>query len=165
MKNNYHDMYFEHHHWLLKIRQTLIMLLSWCILLIPIITTISTYLAYRTNGHQGHFFWYYAEGFRELNFLVIILLFALGMIGIFCITMGYIQAQRTRGLTTKWPMFDINKSHLQRQRAEAFMTKQFGDPEMRTNTRNFVVKPEQNLTKNQLRDIVNNHIGDDKDGF
>lgn len=45
------------------------------------------------------------------------------------------------------------------------MTKQFGDPEMRTNTRNFVVKPEQNLTKNQLRDIVNNHIGDDKDGF
>ena len=81
MKNNYHDMYFEHHHWLLKIRQTLIMLLSWCILLIPIIITISTYLAYRTNGHQGHFFWYYAEGFRELNFLVIILLFALGIIG------------------------------------------------------------------------------------
>lgn len=165
MKNNYHDMYFEHHHWLLKIRQTLIMLLSWCILLIPIIITISIYLAYRTNGHQGYFFWYYAEGFRELNFLVIILLFALGMIGIFCITMGYIQAQRTRGLTTKWPMFDINKSHLQRQRAESFITKQFGDPEMRTNTRNFVVKPEQNLTKNQLRDIVNNHIGDDKDGF
>lgn len=93
------------------------------------------------------------------------MLFALGMIGVFCITMGYIQAQRTRGLTTKWPMFDINKSHLQRQRAESFMTKQFGDPEMRTNTRNFVVKPEQNLTKNQLRDIVNNHIGDDKDGF
>ena len=165
MKNNYHDMYFEHHHWLLKIRQTLLMLLSWCIFLIPIIITTSTYVAYQTNGHHGYFFWYYAEGFRELNFLVIILLFALGMIGVFCITMGYIQAQRTRGLTTKWPMFDINKSHLQRQRAESFITKQFGDPEMRTNTRNFVVKPEQNLTKNQLRDIVNNHIGDDKDGF
>lgn len=165
MKNNYHDMYFEHHHWLLKIRQTLLMLLSWCIFLIPIIITTSTYVAYQTNGHHGYFFWYYAEGFRELNFLVIILLFALEMIGVFCITMGYIQAQRTRGLTTKWPMFDINKSHLQRQRAESFMTKQFGDPEMRTNTRNFVVKPEQNLTKNQLRDIVNNHIGDDKDGF
>ena len=165
MKNNYHDMYFEHHHWLLKIRQTLLMLLSWCIFLIPIIITTSTYVAYQTNGHHGYCFWYYAEGFRELNFLVIILLFALGMIGVFCITMGYIQAQRTRGLTTKWPMFDINKSHLQRQRAESFMTKQFGDPEMRTNTRNFVVKPEQNLTKNQLRDIVNNHIGDDKDGF
>ncbi|WP_461644313.1 hypothetical protein [Limosilactobacillus reuteri] len=70
MKNNYHDMYFEHHHWLLKIRQTLIMFLSWCILLIPIIITTSTYVAYRTNGHRGHFFWDYAEGFRELNFLV-----------------------------------------------------------------------------------------------
>lgn len=141
------------------------MLLSWCSLLIPIIITISTYLAYWTHGHYGHFFWHYAEGFRELNFLIIILLFALGMIGVFCITMGYVQTQRTHGLTTKWPMFDINKSNLQRQRAESFMTKQFGDLKVRTNTRNFVVKPEQNLTKNQLRDIINNPIGDDEDGF
>ena len=62
-------------------------------------------------------------------------------------------------------MFDINKSHLQRQRAESFMTKQFGDFEMLINTRNFAVKPEQNLAKNKLRDIINKPIGDDKDGI
>ncbi|WP_239457345.1 hypothetical protein [Limosilactobacillus reuteri] len=45
------------------------------------------------------------------------------------------------------------------------MTKQFGDFEMRINTRNFAVKPEQNLAKNKLRDIINKPIGDDKDGI
>lgn len=117
MNNNYHDKYFERHHWLLKIWQTLIMLLGWVVLFIPIFITSATYLAYRTNGRHGHFFWHYKEGFQELNFLMVFLLFALGMISVFCLTMGYVQTQRMKGLTTKWPMFDITKSNLQQKRA------------------------------------------------
>lgn len=159
MKNNYHDKFFEHHHLLLKIRQTLIIIACWIILFIPIFITSATYLAYRTNGHHGFFFWHYREGFHELDFLMVLLLFALGMISIFCITMGYIQAQRIRGLTAKWPLFDIGQNRLKRQRAEDFMTKRFGDVYTRTSTTNFTVKPEQNLTKNQLHDIISNRVG------
>ncbi len=165
MNKNYHDKYFEHHHWLLKIWQTLIMLLSWLVLFIPIFITTATYLAYRTNGRHGHFFWHYQEGFQELNFLMIFLLFALGMISVFCLTMGYIQTQRMSGLTTKWPMFNISQSNLEQKRAERFMTKRFGPRQQRINTRYRVIKPDQNLSKNQLRDIINGKLEEKQDGF
>lgn len=109
-QNNCRDHFFEHGHWGLKIRQTIIVIICWLILVVPIIVTSATYLAYLTHGHHGHFFWYYTEGFQELNFLVVFLTFALGMIAVFCLTMGYIQFQRSRGLVDKWPLFDIAKT-------------------------------------------------------
>ncbi len=152
---SYRDRYFEKGHWGIKIRQTVIMLLSWVVLFIPIIITSATYLAYRTHGHHGHFFWYYAEGFQELNFLVIFLTFALGVTAVFCFTMGYIQIQRSRGLVEKWPMFDMSKNQWERRTAEKFMTNRFGDEAQRQAYRRYTVKPEQNLGKNQLKEIIN----------
>ncbi|MDU1505147.1 MAG: hypothetical protein E6907_02275 [Limosilactobacillus vaginalis] len=100
-RNNYRDHFFEHGHWGIKIRQILIALACWLILFTPIVITSATYLAYLTHGRHGHFFWHYAEGFQELNFLIIFLTFALGMIAVFCLAMGYIQFQRSRGLVDK----------------------------------------------------------------
>lgn len=154
-QRNYRDKYFERGHWKLKIWQTLIMLLSWLVLIIPIAITTATYLAYLTHGRHGHYFWYYAEGFQELNFLIIFLTFALGMVAVFCLTMSYIQTQRAHGLVDKWPMFDINKNRWERAAAEKFMKKRFGKREQREQLQRFTVKPEQNLSKNQLRDVIN----------
>ncbi|MGM9892027.1 ABC transporter permease [Limosilactobacillus sp.] len=152
---NYRDQYFEHGHWSLKIRQTLVMLLSWLVLFTPIIITTATYLAYRSHGRYGHYFWHYAEGFQELNFLAIFLTFALGMIAVFCLTMGYIQAQRAHGLVNKWPLFDINRNHRERAAAEEFMEQRFGKRQQREQAKHFTVKPEQNLSKDQLREVIN----------
>lgn len=154
-RKSYRDRYFEKGHWGMKIWQLVIMLLSWVILFIPIIITCASYLAYRTHGHHGHFFWNYAEGFQELNFLVIFLVFALGMTAVFCFAMGDIQIQRSRGLVEKWPMFDMSKNQLERRTAEEFMAKRFGDKARRQSYRHYIVKPEQNLTKNQLKEIIN----------
>lgn len=156
---NYRDRYFERGHWGTKIWQTFVMLLSWVVLVIPITITVATYLAYRTRGRHGHFFWHYAEGFQELNFLMIFLTFALGVIAVFCFAMGYIQLQRSRGLVAKWPMFDMAKNRWERHRAEQFMTARFGDEAYRQSRRNYTVQPEQNLKKNQLKQIVNGEEG------
>lgn len=162
MKNkSYRDKYFERGHWKLKIWQSLIMLLSWLVLITPIAITSATYLAYRSHGRHGHYFWHYAEGFQELNFLVVFLTFALGMIAVFCLTMGYIQTQRAHGLVNKWPMFDIKKNRWERAAAEKFMEKRFGYRQSREQRRYFTVKPEQNLGKNQLHDVINGHEGED----
>lgn len=165
MKNNYFDKYFTRHHLLLKIRQTIVMLFSWVILLVPIFITTSTYIAYRTNGKMGHFFWHYREGFQELNFLMAFLLFAVGMVCVFCLTMGYIQKQRIQGLTSKWPMFNVGESSLKQRRAEQFMTNRFGDAKVRTGVKYTTIAPEQNLTKNQLKEVIENRTGYQHYGF
>lgn len=165
MKNNYFDKYFTRHHLLLKIRQTIVMLFSWVILLVPIFITTSTYIAYRTNGKMGHFFWHYREGFQELNFLMAFLLFAVGMVCVFCLTMGYIQKQRIQGLTSKWPMFNVGESSLKQRRAEQFMTHRFGDAKVRTGVKYTTIAPKQNLTKNQLKEVIENRTGDQHNGF
>lgn len=152
---SYRDRYFEKGHWGMKIWQTAIMLLSWVVLIVPIVITSATYLAYRSHGHRGHFFWYYSEGFQELNFLIIFLTFSLGIVAVFCFTMGYIQIQRSRGLVEKWPMFDMTKNQWERRTAEKFMEKRFGNEAKRQSLRNYSVAPEQNLSKNQLKKIIN----------
>lgn len=152
---SYQDEYFEHGHWLLKIWQTLIMLLSWVALFIPIIVTIGSYLAHRTHGRRGFAFWRYAEGFRELDFLAIFLSFAAGVIAVFCLAMSYIQWQRSRGLVDTWPMFNLVQNQQKSRRAEKFMTKRFGNQQFRQSQRFYTVQPDQNLTKNQLKAIVN----------
>lgn len=156
---SYQDEYFERGHWPLKIWQTIIMIISWLVLFTPIVITVSSYVAHRTHGRHGFAFWHYAEGFQELDFLAIFLTFAAGVTAVFCLAMGYIQWQRSRGLVDTWPMFNLVQNQQKSQRAERFMSRRFGDREFRQNQRFYTVKPEQNLTKNQLKAIVN---GQDK---
>lgn len=151
---NYHDAYFEHGHILLKIWQTLLMLLSWVVFFAPCVITGATYLAYRTNGKHGHYFWHYSEGFAQINLVLVLLTFALGMIAVFCLAIGYVQSRRSKGLVTKWPMYDILENKKQSQRAETFMTKRFGPAEKRQQVRFYEVEPEQNLENSQLKDVI-----------
>lgn len=91
---NYTDAYFESGHILLKIWQTIIPILGWIVFFTPIVITGSTYLAYLTNGKYGHYFWHYSEGFHMIKLTIILLIFALAMIAVFCISISYVQYQR-----------------------------------------------------------------------
>lgn len=52
-------------------------------------------------------------------------------------------------------MFDLTKNQWERRTAEKFMEKRFGTEAKRQSLRNYTVKPEQNLSKNQLKKIIN----------
>lgn len=80
---DYRDYYFERGHWGLKIWETLVAIFMWILMFIPCVITGMTYWAYRTGGRHGFYFWHYREGFQELDFLMIFLAFALGMIAVF----------------------------------------------------------------------------------
>ncbi|MCT3602288.1 ABC transporter permease [Lactobacillus acidophilus] len=157
---NYRDAYFESGHILLKIWQTIVLIIGWIFFFTPCVITILTYLAYLTRGRYGHYFWYYSEGFDMINLVIILLIFALAMIAVFCISFSYVQYQRAKGLVTKWPMYDISENKNKRQNAENFMTERFGEPQLRQNVRYYEVEPEQNLGKSQLKDVINKE--DDK---
>ena len=152
--NNYRDDFFERGHWLLKLRQVLVVLLCWLLMLLPIIVTGATYLAYRTHGKHGHYFWHYSEGFAEINFLLVFLAFAVFMVATFCFAMAFIQTVRAKGLVEKWPLFDFDEEETEAKRAEKFMAKRFGPKEMRQNARYYTVKPNQNLPKDKLGDVI-----------
>ncbi|WP_283583256.1 ABC transporter permease [Limosilactobacillus difficilis] len=152
---NYQDDYFEKGHWWLKIVQTVVMLLAWLAFFVPIIITGATYWAYRSHGRHGYDFWHYAEGFAELDFLMVFLTFAAGMIAVFCLAMSFIQWRRSKGLVNTWPMFNIIQNQQKSQRAEDFMQARFGSQAFRQRQRFYTVQPDQNLTKNQLKAIVN----------
>lgn len=157
--HNYHDQFYERGHWLLKVRQSLVVLLVWSLLAIPIIITGLTYWAYITDGRHGHYFWHYAEGFQELNFLMIFLLFALGITIVFCLTMAYVQTQRSNGLVDKWPLFDTSEEQADLEMAETFMDGRFGPAESRHNVDKYTVKAAQNLAKDELNQAIHQSKG------
>ncbi|MGN1272726.1 MAG: ABC transporter permease [Lactobacillus sp.] len=152
---NYTDKYFEKGHIWLKIWQTFLMILGWIAFFSPCVITTMTYIAHLTHGRYGYYFWHYSEGFEEINFLLVILCFAVAMIAVFCIAIGYVQRKRADGLITKWPTYDIAQDKIKRQRIEDFITERFGPEEMRHEVRFYSVKPEQNLDKDVFKDVTN----------
>lgn len=152
---NYHDAYFESGHIFVKTWQTIVLILGWLVFFTPCVITGATYLAYLTHGKYGHYFWLYSEGFDMINLTIVLLLFALAMISVFCIAISYVQYQRARGLVTKLPMYDIADNKRKRQRAEDFMIKRFGPAKMRRHVKYYEVQPEQNLDKSTFKDVIN----------
>ena len=45
------------------------------------------------------------------------------------------------------------------------MTNRFGDAKVRTSVKYTTIAPEQNLTKNQLKEVIENRTGDQHYGF
>lgn len=155
LKDKIHvDFYFERGHLLKKIWQTLVALFFWIIMLIPCVITIGSYIAYLTNGKKGFYFWHYLEGFRELNFLIILILFINSMVAVYCLTVAFVQNQRRKQLTEKWPMYDIQKSNKDRIVTEGLATVKFGPKRYRHHIKYCVIKSEQNFKKNELRKYV-----------
>lgn len=99
----YTDEYFEKGHWLLKIRQTLMSLIGWLAVIIPIVITVTSFWA-SFNPKIPHI-WSYPEGILEIKFIGVILLFAFVMSGIFSISMTIIQNRKRQRLVQQWPTF------------------------------------------------------------
>lgn len=150
----YQDEYFARRHWGRKCWQTLVAILCWLVLLVPCVVTIGTYLAYITDGRRGCYFWHYQEGFSELD-LMIILLVCIGVgMAIFCLLVGGIQNRRRKQVLEKAPMYDVQESDRQVDRAEQLATAHFGARPARYAARYYAVKPEQNFARDDLKNTI-----------
>lgn len=153
-KVTYQDDYFARQHWGRKLWQTLVAILCWLVLLVPCVVTIGTYLAYITDGRQGFYFWHYREGFSELD-LLLILLFIIGLgMAVFCLLVGGIQNRRRKRVLEKTPQYDIQESNRQVDKAMQLAADRFGSRHFRHTVRYYVVKPEQNFTRDDLKNAI-----------
>ena len=129
-------------------------ILCWLALLVPCVVTIGTYLAYITDGRRGIYFWHYLEGFSELD-LLIILLFIIGLaMAIFCLLVGGIQNWRRKWVLEKKPQYDIQESNRQVVKAMQLAADRFGSRYFRHTVRYYLVKPEQNFSRDDIKDTI-----------
>lgn len=150
----YQDDYFARRHWIRKIWQTLVAILCWLILLVPCVVTIGTYLAYITAGRRGFYFWHYREGFSELDLLIILLVIIGLATAIFCLLVGGIQNRRRKRVLEKAPTYDVQESDRQVVKAMQLAANRFGSRHSRHTVRYYAVKPEQNFSKDDIKDTI-----------
>ena len=155
VKNNqqqlYTDSYFDKGHWGLKIWQTLVAILSWLTVIIPIVVTgMSFYFALTGRGFA---FWRYREGISEVEFIGVLILFLAAVALIYTVTMAVIQVRKRERLVEQWPTYNPLNQRSRNQTVENFMTERFGDADFREHVRNYRVEPEQNLETDQIQQL------------
>ncbi|MFD1420815.1 hypothetical protein [Lactiplantibacillus songbeiensis] len=157
----YTDAYFDHGHWLLKIWQTLVGLLGWVAVVVPItVTALSIWSTYDPRVLR---IWSYQEGVFEFKFIGILLLFSFVLTSLFAVTMTIIQNRKRDRVVEQWPTYNpINQKRRQKALAK-FMDDRFGDAESRENTRYYEVKPEQNLDTDEIQKLYDEQDINDLD--
>lgn len=146
----YTDHYFARGHWGLKIWQTIVALLGWVCVFVPIWITVKSFLG--VHGH-GRPIWRYAEGIYEIKFIGIILFFLASVALIFTVTMTIIQVRKRDRLVAQWPTFNPVRQKRRVTTLDQFMDKRFGPATVRMAQRNYTVQPDQNLDTDQIHDL------------
>jgi len=157
----YSDAYFEKGHWGLKIRQTLIGLLGWVCVFVPVIITVLSFWA-SYNPKIIHL-WSYNEGIFEIKFIGVLLLFAFVLVSLFAVGMTIIQNRKRDRVVEQWPTFNPINQRKRETQLGKFMDERFGDQEFRENVRHYQVKPEQNLDTDQIHKLYEQHDLNDLD--
>ncbi|WP_395321021.1 hypothetical protein [Levilactobacillus parabrevis] len=157
----YSDAYFEKGHWGLKIRQTLIGLLGWVCVFVPVIITVLSFWA-SYNPKIIHL-WSYNEGIFEIKFIGVLLLFAFVLVSLFAVGMTIIQNRKRDRVVEQWPTFNPINQRKRETQLGKFMDERFGDQEFRENVRHYQVKPEQNLDTDQIHQLYEQHDLNDLD--
>lgn len=151
----YTDKYFEKGHWFLKIWQTIIALIGWLAVIIPIVITVTSFWA-SFNPKIPHI-WSYSEGLSEIHFIGVLLIFSFIMSFIFSVSMTIIQNRKRDRLVEQWPTFNPIDQKKRERTIDSFIDQRFGNKEFRENTRTYDVQPEQNLDTDQIQKLYEKH--------
>lgn len=157
----YTDKYFESGHWFLKIWQTLVAIIGWLAVIIPIVITVTSFWA-SFDDRVPHI-WSYHEGIFEIKFIGIILLFSWVMTTIFSVSMTIIQNRKRDRVVEQWPTFNPINQKKRKQAIDEFIDQRFGDQEFRENVKTYDVQPEQNLETHQIQKLYAHDGLDDVD--
>ncbi|WP_338214432.1 hypothetical protein [Companilactobacillus muriivasis] len=144
MQNYIHDAFFEQGHWLLKIRQTLVTVLSWIIMIIPIYWTLSmtVFVSDNLKGQP----WSTPEGKDLFNFFGHFLTNAFIVLAIITVSFTIYNNYYTKYHVKKHAIYNEKKLFARREAIKDFYTLKFGDRYYRRNDiRYYVITPENNF--------------------
>ncbi|WP_251713243.1 hypothetical protein [Lactococcus ileimucosae] len=137
------DKYFEGGNFLLKLRQTLVTLAFWWMIIFPLLTLINS--VSRQRIWRNIYRWTWADGLilaRDLFIMVILSLLVFIIIG------GFFLLRNNRNLKKNYPerkTYDEERAAARCAILEEAYTERFGNREFRENVDYYSVVPEKNL--------------------
>ncbi|MBM7543772.1 hypothetical protein JOC59_000476 [Weissella beninensis] len=148
MKKKYTDLYFEKGNILTKIWQTIVMIIGWGCIFLPI------YLVYKliTTKNNIEFFKIsnYADVLKQFELVTIILIFTFIIVIIFCVSLTFIQNTRKTNTSDHWPMFNPIDQQEKELIFAKIVDKRFGTKEFRENINYYEVDESQNFEVDEL---------------
>lgn len=152
----YTDEYFESGHIWLKIRQTVIAIVGWMLVFIPLLVTVMSVAGF--YNHRIWQFWRSKTGILQVQFFALVLLFMFILTAIFTISMAIIQNRKRERLVEQWPTFDPIDQKKRKQELNTFMNQRFGAAEFREHVQTYQVRPNQNLATDEIQRVFKNHL-------
>ncbi len=144
MQNYIHDAFFEQGHWLLKIRQILITIIAWVIMLIPIYWTLSITVFFNKDLKGQP--WSVPEGKDLFNFFEHFLSYAFIILAIITVSFTLYNNYYTKNHVKRHAIYDEQKLFARREAIKDFYSSKFGERyHRRNNIRYYVVTPENNF--------------------
>ena len=145
------DNYFSKGHWWTKIWQTLMAIVFWVCVAIPVYWTISSTLL--INNHRFIHAWRYEEGRTLFYFFDRFFIIAFIILAVIVIISTIHNNHRVKQHVEKTVQYDEAQLLARKQHLEAFYTARFGNKDFRENVRSYHVKPEQNLEVNEIHKL------------
>ncbi|MCI1642339.1 MAG: hypothetical protein LKI58_09260 [Actinomyces sp.] len=146
-----HDAFYERGHLWLKVRQTLVALVFWFVLLAPIVVLINS--VSREESWEGIYRWTYADGYELVRFLVIAIAVIIVVVLGFSVYLLLRNNHREKKVYPSRTTYDAEGLARRRAILEAMYSERFGSDDARHGTRYYVVAPEQNLDTGYIRDL------------
>ncbi|WP_125713580.1 hypothetical protein [Companilactobacillus kedongensis] len=144
MQNYIHDAFFEQGHWLLKIRQIILTILSWIIMIIPIYWTLSMTVFVNKNLKGQP--WSVPEGRALFQFFGSFLSKAFLVLAVITIGFTLYNNYYTKHHVKRHAIYNEKKLFARREAIKDFYTSKFGERAYRRNEiRYYVVTPENNF--------------------
>ncbi len=152
MRRFIHDPYFEKGHWIFKIRQTILTILAWIVLLVPVYWTFSA-TVFITKSFKGTI-WSVNQG-RDMFYSFARFLGG-AFIVLFIITLSFTFYNNyyTKHHVKKHAIYDENRLLERREAIKDFYTQEFGERSIRRNQiRYYSVNPQQNFDVGAIHKI------------
>ncbi|MFB9770637.1 hypothetical protein [Lactiplantibacillus modestisalitolerans] len=145
------DKYFAKGHLWTKIWQSLVAIIGWICVAVPVYWTISSTLL-ATNQRVLHA-WKYEEGKTLFYFFDRFFIIAFIIIAIIVVASTIHNNHRVKQHVSKEVQYDEDQLEIRTRRLDDYYTHRFGQASFRKHVKHYTVDPEQNIPTNAVHDL------------
>ncbi|WP_318766364.1 hypothetical protein [Lactiplantibacillus carotarum] len=151
MKQYVTDKYFSKGHWWTTIWQTVVAIIAWICVIVPVYWTISSTLL--ANNQRFIHAWKYAEGKTLFYFFGRFFVIAFILIAIIVIISTIHNNHRVKQHISKEVQYNQDELAVRKRRLNDFYSTRFGQQTFRKHVKHYTVDPEQNLDPDEIHKL------------
>ena len=146
------DAFFERGHPWLKVREIVMILVFWVVLLYPIVILVNSVAPHRI--WEGVYRWTYHDGYELVHFLVRAVGIIVIVVVLFTVYLVLRNNHRERKVYPERLTYDVEGQARRKAILEQMYRERFGTEEFRHTARYYVVAPDQNLPTRYVHELL-----------